>query len=172
MVGACGEYGLAVLAFVMRYAVRTKLVSRITIRILLLLGPMYIVSNQLGHVVNQQHHVRVSWTVSAADMSALVARLVAGKEKSLALVASPAHSLTRLLVNQVLTSGLAGSSENNLLFVAAVRVIGNDGSVLFVGLDDGSSSLAAGDNLRFGSLGRVASALGATGMLAVGTLPG
>lgn len=147
------EYSLTVPAFVMRYAVGTKLISRITIWVLVLLG-------------------WISRTVCAADVSALVTSLAAREEEGLALVAVPSHSLTGFLVDEILSSSLAGSSKNNLLFVKLIRVIGNDWGVLLVGLDDGGPPLATGDNLCFGSLGRVAGALCATGMLAVGALLG
>jgi hypothetical protein len=75
-------------------------------------------------------------------------------------------------VNQVLATGLARSGKNDLLLVKGVRVVGNDRSVLLVGLDDGGTSFTAGDDLGLASLRRVAGTLGATSMLAVGALLG
>lgn len=105
-------------------------------------------------------------------MSALVAGLVTGNIERLAFVASSSDSLTGLLVNKVLTTSLAGPGEDNLLIVKGVRVVGNNGGVLLVGLDNGSPSLAAGDDFGLGALGRVTGALGATGVLAVGAFLG
>jgi len=137
----------------MGYATRTKFVSRITIWIFVLLR-------------------RVSRAVRAADVATLLASLVTGNKQCRTLVASSAHPLTGLLMDQILSASLAGSGEDNLLLVKGVRVVGNNRGVLLVGLDDGGTSLAAGDNLGFGSLGRVTSTLGATGMLTVGALLG
>lgn len=105
-------------------------------------------------------------------MSALVACLVTGNIERLAFVASSSDSLTGLLVNKVLTTSLAGPGEDNLLIVIGVRVVGNNRGVLLVGLDNGSPSLAAGDDFGLGALGRVTGALGATGVLAVGAFLG
>lgn len=143
------EDRLAVLAFIMRYAAWSKLVSRITIGVLVLLG-------------------RVSGTVCTTDMPTLAARLVTGEEESLAFVAGSSDTLAGLLVNQVLTTSLARSGKNNMLLLEWVVVVGNDGCILLIGLDDGGSPLTAGDNLGFSALGRITGTFGTTGVLAVG----
>lgn len=153
MLSASREYSLAALAFVVRHATWTEFVSRITKGILVLLG-------------------WVSGTIRAPGVSTLAACFGTGKEQCLAFVASPPDALSGLLVNQVLTTSLAGPGEDNLLLSVWVRVIGDDRGVLLVGLNDSSSSFAAGDNLGFSTLGRVASTLGATGVLAVGAFLG
>lgn len=155
----------------MGYATRTKFVSRITIWVFVLLGPAQLVSNYITTRILGLN-IRVSRAVRAADMAALLASLVTGNKQRRTLVASSAHPLAGLLMDQILSASLAGSGEDNLLLVKGVRVVGNNRGVLLVGLDDGGTSLAAGDNLGFGSLGRVTGTLGATGMLAVGALLG
>jgi hypothetical protein len=105
-------------------------------------------------------------------MSTFAACLVTGEEEGLAFVAGSSDALTGLLVNQILTTCLARPGKNNLLLLECVGVIGDDGRILLVGLDNGGSLLTAGDNLGLGALGRVSGALGATGMLAVGTFLG
>lgn len=137
----------------MWYTVWTKFITRITIWVLLLLG-------------------WVSRAVSTANMTALLTSLVAGYEQSRTFVTGSSHTLTRLLVNQVLASRLARPSENNLLFVKGVRVIRDDRGVLLIGFDNGGTSLATGNDFGFASLGRVTCALGAASMLAAGALLG
>jgi hypothetical protein len=105
-------------------------------------------------------------------MAALLTSLVAGDEQSRTFVTSSSHTLTRLLVNQVLASRLARPSENNLLFVKGVRVVRDDRGILLVGFDNGGTSLATGNDFGFASLGRVTGALGAASMLAAGALFG
>jgi len=135
------------------HTVGTEFITRITVWILLLLG-------------------RVSRAVGAANVAALRTCLVTRDEEGRAFVAGSSHTLTRLFVNQVLATGLARSGKNDLLLVKGVRVVGNDRSVLLVGLDDGGTSFTAGDDLGLASLRRVAGTLGATSMLAVGALLG
>lgn len=153
MFGTGWEDRLTVLALIVRYTARPKFVSRIAIRVLVFLG-------------------WVSRAVCATNMSAFAACFVTGEEKSLAFMASSSDTLTGLLVNQILATGLARSGKNNLLLLECVGVIGDDGGVLLVSLDDGGSLLTAGDDLGLGALGRVSGALGATGVLAVGTFLG
>lgn len=131
----------------------TEFISRITIWILLFLG-------------------RISRTVSAANVATLLTGFITRDKQSRTFMTGPSHALTRLLVDQVLATCLARASKDDLLLVKGVRVIGNNGGVLLVGLDDSGTSLTAGDNLGFASFGRVTGALGAAGMLAVGTLLG
>jgi hypothetical protein len=95
-----------------RHTVGTEFISRITVWVLVLLG-------------------WVSRAVSAANVATLRTCLVTGDKEGRTFVAGSSHTLTRLLVNQVLTTGLAGSGEDDLLLVKSVRVVGNDGSVLF-----------------------------------------
>lgn len=101
-------------------------------------------------------------------MVALGAVLVAFDEECLTLVTRPSHSLAWLLVDEVLSARLAGSGEGDVL--ALPFVVGYEGSVLLVGLDDGRSLLAAGNELGLGPLRGVAWALGAADVLAAGAL--
>jgi hypothetical protein len=80
-------------------------------------------------------------------------------------VATSSDTLAWLLIDQVLTTGLAGSLEDNLLLVPGI--IGNDGGVLLVGLDDGSPPLTASDELFLGPLRGVAGALSTSGVFAI-----
>lgn len=106
-------------------------------------------------------------------MAALGACLAASSEERLALVASSPDPLARLLVNEILSSGLAGALEDNVFCIlGVVRVVGNDGCVLLLSLENGGPLLPAGDALGLGSLGRVADALGATNVLAARALFG
>jgi hypothetical protein len=136
-----------------RHTVGTEFISRITVWVLVLLG-------------------RVSRTVGAANVAALGTCLVTGDEESRTFVAGSSHTLARLLMNQVLATGLTGSGEDDLLLIKSVRVVGNDGSVLLVGFDDGGTSFTAGNDLGLASLGRVAGTLSAASMLAARTLLG
>lgn len=112
-------------------------------------------------------NVRVSGTVGAAVVAALGACLAASGKERLALVAGSANPLSGLLVNEILSSSLAGALEDDVLGVLRiVRVVGDDGSVLLLGLEDGGALLPARDALGLGPLGRVADALGATDVLA------
>lgn len=97
-----------------------------------------------------------------------LASLGASGEHNLALVAGSSHTLSRFLVNEILTTRLAWPSEDDLLLLPAV--VGNDGSILLVRLDEGRSLLPADNLLGLGSLGGVAGALGAADVLAVGAL--
>lgn len=133
--------------------VGTEFISGITVWVLVLLG-------------------RVSRAVGAANVAALGTCLITGDEEGRAFVAGSSHTLTRLLVNQVLATSFAGSGKDDLLLIKSVRVVGNNGSVLLVGLDDGGTSFTAGNDFGLASLGRVAGALGTTGMLAARALLG
>jgi hypothetical protein len=135
------------------HTVGTELISRITVWIFLLFG-------------------RVARAVGAADVSALSTRLVTRNKEGRTFMAGSSHTLTRLLVDQVLSAGLARSGKDNLLLIKGIRVVGDDRSVLLVGLDDGGTSLTAGNDLGLASLRRITGTLGATGMLAVGALLG
>lgn len=75
-------------------------------------------------------------------------------------------------MNQVLSTSLAGSSKDDFLLVKGIRIVRNNRGVLLVGFDDGGTSLTAGNDFGLASLGRVTGALGATSMLAAGTLLG
>lgn len=116
-------------------------------------------------------NVRVARTVRAADMAAASAILAAAGKQGVALVAGPADTLARLLVDQVLAARLGGLGqlEVNLLVDAPV---GHDGRVRGLLLSLGGATLAAGLLLLLGPLGRVASALLAAGVRAAGALLG
>ena len=172
MFRACWVNGLAVFAFVVRNTVGSKLVSRISKGVLVFLRPVHVVSYCVSGNGIRCVDVRVPGAISAADVAALLASLVTRSEESRALMASPSNSLTRLLVDQILTTRLASSGENNLLVLESIVVIGNNRGVLLVSLDDGSSPLAAGNNLGLGALGGITSALGATSVLAIGAFLG
>ena len=92
-------------------------------------------------------------------MLTLVAPLTACGEEGLTFVARTSHSLARLLVNEVRTARLAGLGQRRVL-LAVIAVVGDDGRVLLVGLDQGSTPLAAGNLLGLGALGRIALVLG------------
>lgn len=82
---------------------------------------------------------------------------------------SSSDTLTGFLVHKILTTCSAGTSENDLLFIVGETVVGDDRGVFLVSLDNGGPSLSARDDLGLGTLGRIASALGAAGVLAVRT---
>lgn len=103
-------------------------------------------------------------------MIAISASLAAGCKQSLALVTCPPHTLAGLFVDQILTTSLARSRENDLFLVKAV--VWNDRRVLLVGLDDGSPLLATGNDLGLGALRRVSRTFGAADVLTVGALLG
>lgn len=146
---AGGIKRLALFAIVMRDAVRTKLVAGVAERILVLLAWF-------------------SGAVSAPHMTAIGALLAARREEGLALMTGPAHTLAMLLEHQVLTTRFAGPLENEFLLVLAV--VGDDRGVLLVRLDESGPPLATGNRLLFRALGRIASALGAARVLAIGAL--
>ena len=85
-------------------------------------------------------------------------------------MAGSPDTLARFLINQVLSTLPAGSSEDNLLSLKAV--VGDDGLILLVGLDESGPLLAAGDELGLGALRGVTGALGAADVLAVDALLG
>lgn len=97
--------------------------------------------------------------------------LVSRSEEVLAAAAGPAHTLARLLVNQILSSGLGGTSENEVLLALRVPV-GDNGGVLGTFLDDLSALLPALLPLGLGLLGGNTRALLASRMLALGALLG
>lgn len=69
-------------------------------------------------------------------------------------------------MNEILPTGLAWPGQNQVLLRTIVPVRDN-GSILLVGLDDGSTTLTRGSKLGFGALGRVTDTLGAADVLAV-----
>ena len=154
----------------MWYTIGTKLISRITVWVFLLFGPNEWLVRKL--ICLSAVNLRVARAVGAADVSALSTRLVTRNKEGRAFMASSSHTLTRLLVDQVLSAGLARSGEDNLLLIKSIRVVGDNRSVLLVGLDDGGTSLTAGNDLGLASLRRITGTLGATGMLAAGALLG
>jgi hypothetical protein len=121
--------------------------------------------------LNQGNDIRVSGTVSAADVTATTTSLRASDEHRLALVASSPHTLTGLAVNKVLSTSLAWSGKDQALLRTIVPVR-DDGSILLVGLDDRSTALPGGGKLGLCSLGWVTDTLGAANVLAVGALLG
>lgn len=151
MVGVLRVHTFAFLAFVVRNAVGSKLVSRIAKGVFVLLG-------------------RVSGTIGTAGMATTVAFLASSLEKRFAFVTSSPHTLTRLLVDKILTTGSAGALENNFFLVPAI--VGDNWGVVLVGLDDGGSSLSAGNKFLFGTLGWVSCALGATLVVAADAFVG
>ena len=109
-------------------------------------------------------------------MLASLAGLVSRSEESLAAAASPAHTLARLLVNQILSSSLGGASEDEVLLgVLGIPLglpVGDDGGVLGTLLDYLGALLPALLPFGLGLLGRDARALLAPVVLAVGALLG
>jgi hypothetical protein len=111
--------------------------------------------------------LRVSRTVSAADVTASLADFGSSNEQCVAFMASPSDTLTGLLVDKVLAACLAGACKHKVLVLWAV--VGLDRRVLAVGLDLGSSPLSTSNNFGLGALRRVTRAFGATSVVAVGT---
>lgn len=97
-------------------------------------------------------------------MATLVTLLDPCLEQCLALMAGPPNTLAGFLMNQVLAASAPRPLEDDLLFFPGV--VGDDGCILLICLDNGGAALAAGDDLLFGSLGRVPGALGAAHVLA------
>lgn len=149
---ATGENRLAFVTFVMGNGIGPKFVTRITEGILLLLG-------------------RISGTISAADVSAVGAKLGSRGEEGTALVAVPTHTLTGLLVDKILSAALGWDPELRGLSIVMSIVDGN-GRVLFEFLGLGGSSLAACLFLGLGPLRRITRALLAADVLTVGTFLG
>lgn len=110
-------------------------------------------------------NVRIARTIRAADMAAARASLAPTGEEGLALVAGPADTLARLLVDQVLPSSLGRLGELEVGLVVNTPV-GDNGRVRGGLLGLGGPALAAGLLLLLGALGRVASALLAPDVLA------
>lgn len=98
-------------------------------------------------------------------MIAAWALLDASGEQFRTVAARSSDSLSRFLVNQVLTPCLSRPSKYDLLRRRVV--INGDRRILGALLEDGSPSLAARNLLGLGSLGRVARALFAADVLAV-----
>lgn len=123
----------------------------------------------LGHecAVN----LRIPRAFRATDVLASLASLVSRSEEALAAAASPAHALARLLVNQILSSSLGGTSEDEVLLGLRVPV-GDDGGVLGTVLDYLCALLPALLPLGLGLLGRDTRALLAPRMLALGAFLG
>lgn len=105
-------------------------------------------------------------------MLASRASLVSRSEEGLAAAASPAHTLARLFVNQILSSSLGGTSEDEVLLGLLGVPVGNDGGVLGTLLDYLGALLPALLPLGLCLLGRNARALLAPRMLALGALLG
>lgn len=99
-------------------------------------------------------------------MLALLARLGSGCEERIAFVASSSDTLTGLLVDEILASGLAWALKNNLFLDWGV--VGQYRGILAVGLDLGSSPFTTGDDLGLGALWWVPRAFGTAAMAAVG----
>lgn len=87
-------------------------------------------------------------------------------EKRLALVAGSSDTLARLLMDEILASRLAWACKDEFLVFGAV--VGLYRGVFAVGLDLGSSPLAAGNGLGLRELRWVTRAFGATIVVAVG----
>ena len=86
-------------------------------------------------------------------------------------MARPPDTLTRLLVDQILSTRLAGLLEDKLPVVEILEVVvGHDGLVLLIRLHQRGPPLAAGYDLGLGALGRVARALCAADVAAAGAL--
>ena len=117
-------------------------------------------------------NLRIPRAVRAANVLAILASLDTRSVKGLALATCPAHTLARLLVNQILTSGLGGTSENEILLALLGVPVGDDGGVLGTLLDDLSALLPALLPFGLGLLGRRARALLAPRVLALGALLG
>lgn len=164
------EDGLALEALVVRDRVRSEFVAGVAVRILLLLGPVSTVSNYRGREVRRRN-LRVARTVRAADMTAARASLTAAGKQSVTLVAVPADTLARLLVDQVLAARLRRLRQLEVDLLVGTP-IGHDGRVRGLLLGLGSASLTAGLLLLLGPLGRVASALLAPDVRAVGAFLG
>lgn len=104
-------------------------------------------------------------------MAAASASLAAAGKQGVTLVAVPADTLARLLVDQVLAARLGGLGQLEVDLLVGAPV-GHDGRVRGLLLGLGGAALAAGLLLLLGPLGRVASALLAAGVRAVGALLG
>ena len=144
----------------------TEFVSRIAVRIPVLLGPtLGLAQLELG-TVRSTGDLRIARTVRAAGMLTITAVLGVNGEQFLTLTAGSPDSLARLLVDKVLASSLGRPSQNNLLVVGVP--VGDDGGVLGTLLDDGSPLLAALLPLGLGSLRWDTRALLAARVLALG----
>lgn len=141
------EERLALVAVEMRYGARSELIPRISERILVLLR-------------------RIPRTVRTADMRALLTLLGPCGKEGLALVASPSDTLSRLLMDKILTSRLTRTCKNYLLRL--VVIIWDNWCLLGHPLHQSSPPVAAGLLLGLRATGRVASALSAASMLALG----
>lgn len=82
----------------------------------------------------------------------------------------PPDPLTRLLIDQVLTTSPARFLQNHRFLVNAI--INNEGGIFFLGPDKLCPSLAAGNLLLLRASGRVACTFDAAGVLAAGALLG
>jgi hypothetical protein len=85
-------------------------------------------------------------------------------------VAVSPDTLTRFLIDQVLTTSPARFLENHRFLINAI--INNEGSIFFLGPDELCPSLAAGNLLLLRAPGRVACTFNAAGVLAAGALLG
>lgn len=116
-------------------------------------------------------NLRIARTIRAAEVPAASASLTPTGEQGLALVAGPADSLARLPVDQILASSLGRLGQLEVGLVVNPPV-GGDGRVRGRLLGLGGPALAASLLLLLTALGRVAGALLATDVLAVGAFLG
>ena len=178
--GALGSVGrirrvsrLALVALVVGDGVGSELVAWVAVRVSVFLGSAVVAISMYlyaSFVTTLGRNLRVARTVGATVVLATGAALLRSMEQRRALAASPAHSLTGLLVDQILTARLARPREGDLL-VRQVPV-GDDGGVLGALLLHGGPLLAALGPLGLGALGRAALAFLAAVVLAVGALLG
>ena len=120
---------------------------------------------------SHQRNLRVSGAIRAAYVAAAGAGLAPTGEHCVALVAVPAHTLAGLLVDQVLATGLRRLCQLEVGLLINTP-IGHNGRVRGELLGLGRAALTAGLLLLLGTLGRVASALLASGVRTVRTLLG
>jgi len=105
-------------------------------------------------------------------VTTLGAYLRSSDKERLAFMAGPPNTLPGLLIDKVLSAPLTRPGENHLLGAGEVVVVGNNGCLFLVLLDEGSLALTAGLFLGFGAPRRVAGAFGTACMLALRALLG
>ena len=103
-------------------------------------------------------------------MTARLAGLVSRAEYGLAHVTRASHPLTRLLEYKILPNLLARTHQDNLFGTCKAVIVRNDRGLFLVLLDKSRPPPPAGLFTSLIKPGRVASALGATGMLAFGAV--